>query len=102
MDDHTANILIAKVTALEIQMKDLQDTLEPRVEKLKVMCIQHREALEKLGKFSKGMVEKVRKLEADLANVCIVMPVLPPLDDEKMPPWEGCGKVNEEQVEPMN
>lgn len=102
MNEHVAHILIARVNALETQMKNLQDTLEPKVEKLKVVCLQHRLALEKLGKSTKGLVAKVTKLEEDLANLCIVMPSLPPLDDEKMPPWEGCEKVNEEQVEPMS
>lgn len=101
MNDHDAFMLIAKVTALETQMNHLQDTLVPKVERLEALFVQHRQVLEKLAPFSKGLGAKVARLEEDLANVRIVVPDLPPLDDEKMPPWKGCGNVKEEKVEPM-
>lgn len=102
MDDHTAHILIAKVTALETQMNHLQDTLVPKVKKLEELYVKHHHVLARLAELSKRQQAKVVTLEEDLANVRIVVPDLPPLDDEKMPPWEGCGKVKEEKVEPMS
>ena len=94
-------MLIAKVTALEMQMKNLQDTLVPRVQRLDALYVKHHKVLEKLAPFCKGLQAKVTRLEDDLANIRIVVPDLPPLDDEKMPPWEGCGKVKEAKVELM-
>ena len=94
-------ILSAKVTALETQMKDLQDTLGSKVQRLEALYIKHHGVLEQLAPFCKGMGAKVKKLEEDLANIRMVVPDLPPLDDEKMPPWEDYVKVKEEKVEPM-
>ncbi len=103
MNDHNVHILLAKVTALETQMKNLQDTLEPRIQRLDALFIKHHQVLEKkLAPFCKGLQAKVTRLEEDVANIRITVPDLPPLDDEKMPPWEDYVRVKDETVEPMS
>ena len=101
MNDHDVFMLIAKVTSLETQMNHLQDTLVPKVEKLEALTIKHHRALQKLGPFCDILKTQVLTLKDDVANIRIAVPDLPPLDDEKMPPWEDYVKVKEEKVEPM-
>jgi len=97
MNDYNAYILSAKVAALETQMENLQDTLEEKVKRLEAMYVKHHQVLERLAPFCKGLQTKVTTLEGDLANVRIAVPDLPPLDDEKMPPWEAYVRVKEEK-----
>jgi len=55
-----------------------------------------RDAVEKLNNHNEKLQAQNDDIRKEFANLRIVMPALPPIDEETMPPWEDYVKVKAE------